>query len=342
MKCAKLISAKKFEISEIEEPKEEVGKVLIDVTKTGICGSDLHYFEIGEPYGLVMGHEFCGRVLYNGGRSDLNVGDRVTALPISPCGHCDACLTGNHQYCLETWNRAVGLSIENPGGFTSKINVRSDMVYKVPDNISDEEVAMVEPTAVGLHAIHLADIKIGDKVLVIGSGIIGLVSAMFAKMAGASYVAISEVNEKRAKKAIELGVANEYILADEKFNENVINKVGIGFDKVIECCGNSSAVTSGLSAVKPGGHVVLVGVSMMPITIPSIIAVMHEVSITGAIAYTKDEFKTVIDLMANKQVDVLKFLSKIVSLDETQSAFEELTSNNSSYVKIIVDPKNIR
>lgn len=339
MKSAKLVGAKKFEISEIEEPKEEEGKVLIEVNKTGICGSDLHYFEIGEPNGLVMGHEFCGKVLYNGGREDLNVGDRVTALPISPCGHCEACLTGNPQYCLETWNKAVGLSLENPGGLTSKINVRSDMIYKVPDSVSDEEVAMVEPTAVGLHAIHLADIKVGDKVLVIGSGIIGLVSAMFAKKEGASYVAISEVNEARAKKAVELGVADEYILANDKFDENVHSKVGLGFDKVIECCGNSAAVASSLSAVKPGGHVILVGVSMAPITIPSIIAVMHEVNITGAIAYTKEEFKTCIDLMASKQIDVLKFMSKVVSLGETQAAYDELLSGTSDSIKIIVDPK---
>ena len=339
MKCAKLVGPKKIEVAEINDPKKEAGKSLIEVTKTGICGSDLHYFEIGEPNGLVMGHEFCGTVIFNGGRDDLKVGDRVTALPISPCGHCDACLTGNPQYCLETWNKAVGLSLDNPGGLTTKINVRNDMIFKIPDSVSDEEAAMVEPTAVGLHAIHLADIKVGDKVLVIGSGIIGLVSAMFAKMEGASYVAISEVNEARAKKAVELGVADEYILANDKFNENVHNKVGLGFDKVIECCGNSAAVTSSITAVKPGGHIILVGVSMQPITIPSVLAVTHEVTMSGAIAYTKDEFKTCLDLMANKQIDVLKFLSKVVPLEETHNAYTELISGTSDSIKIIVDPQ---
>ncbi|MBR1413515.1 MAG: alcohol dehydrogenase catalytic domain-containing protein [Bacilli bacterium] len=338
MKCAKLVGPKQFEITEIKDPEKEAGKSLIEITKTGICGSDLHYFEIGEPSGLVMGHEFCGRIIFNGGRDDLKVGDRVTALPISPCGHCEACLTGNPQYCLETWNKAIGLSTDNPGGLTTKINVRNDMIFKVPDSVSDEEAAMVEPTAVGLHAIHLADIKVGDKVLVIGSGIIGLVSAMFAKMEGASYVAVSEVNEARAKKAVELGVADEYILANDKFNETVQSKVGLGFDKVIECCGNSAAVSSSISAVKPGGHIILVGVSMTPITIPSILAVMHEVTITGAIAYTKEEFKTCIDLMANKQIDVLKFLSKVVPLSETQNSYDELISGTSDSIKIIVNP----
>ena len=338
MRCAKLVDARKFEISEIEEPKETEGYVMIEVSKTGICGSDLHYFDIGQPSGLVMGHEFCGRVLYNGGRNDLKVGDRVTALPISPCGECEPCRTGNPQYCLKTWDAALGLSLDFPGGLTTKINVRSDMVCKVADNITDEEVAMVEPTAVGLHAVHLANIKVGEKVLVIGSGIIGLVSAMFAKMEGASYVAISEVNEARAKRAVELGVADEYILANDDFSKNVAEKVGVGFDKVIECCGNSPAVTSSIMAVKPGGHIVWVGVSMAPITIPSIAAVTHEITMTGAIAYTKEEFRTCITLMEEKQIDVLKFMSKVVPLDKTQESYDELISGQSDSIKIIVDP----
>ena len=338
MKCAQLVGPKKIKIGNIDEPNPITGKVMIEVTRNGICGSDLHYYEIGQPEGLVMGHEFCGKVLYNGGREDLKVGDRVTALPISPCGHCDACLSGNPQYCLETWNKAVGLSLDNPGGLTSKINVREDLVIKVPKNVSDEEAAMVEPTAVGLHAIHLADIKVGDKVLVVGSGIIGLVSAMFAKMEGASKVIVSEVNEARAKKAVKLGVADGYILANDKFAENVAKETETGFDIIIECCGNSPAVSSALMAVRPGGKIILVGVSMAPIAIPSIVAVTHEITMIGAIAYTKNEFKTCLELMANKQIDVKKFLSKVVPLKDTDASFAELISGKSDSIKIIVDP----
>lgn len=339
MKCVKLKGAREFEVGTIAAPKKEKNKVMVEVTKTGICGSDLHYFEAGDPKGLIMGHEFCGRVLDPGDRDDLKKGDRVTALPISPCGKCDACLSGNPQYCLKTWEEAVGLSLNNPGGLTEKINVRSDLVLKVPDSVSDEEAAMVEPTAVGLHAIHLADIKVGNKVLVIGAGIIGLTSAMFAKLEGASKVVISDVNEKRAKKAVKLGVADEYIVADEKFLENVMKKTGEGFDIVVECCGNSAAVTNAIMSTKPGGKLVLVGVSLNPITIPSVVAVLHEITIIGAIAYTKLEFKICLELMENKIINVLEFLSKTVSLEETQKAYEELTSGTSNSVKIIVDPK---
>ncbi len=339
MKSVKIDGKRKFIVDEIAEPVKDGKRVIVAIKKAGICGSDLHYFESGEPVGLVMGHEFCGEVVDPGNRSDLHVGDRVTALPISPCGHCEACLTGNPQFCLETWTHATGLSLDNPGAYSKEIAVRSDMVYKIPDGMKDEEGAMVEPTAVGLHAIHLADIKVGDKVLVIGGGIIGLVSAMFALKEGASYVAVSETNAARGEKAVKLGVANEWFDArDPEFLNKVMTKTEGGFDKVIECCGNSAAVSSSLLAVKTGGEVILVGVSLDPITIPLTIGVMHELTLKGAIAYTKEEFKTCIDLMANKQIDMMKFVDKTVTLEEVQAAFEELTSGNSDSIKILIDP----
>lgn len=335
MKCVAIKGERKFEIKEIEEPQKEDGKVLIDVKKTGICGSDLHYFEIGMPVGLIMGHEYCGVVVDNGGREDLKVGDRVTALPISPCGHCEACLSGNIHYCLETWDHASGLSLDNPGGLAPRLKVRSDMVLKIPDNMSDEEGALVEPTAVGYHAINLADVKVGDQVLVVGGGIIGLVSAMFAKKSGASKVVVSETNPKRGELAIKLGVADEWLNALDKEEMEKHNNT---FDKVIECCGNTPAVNSAVSLVKPGGTVILVGVSMSPINFASVSAVMKEAHLIGAIAYTKEEFAKCIDMIANKEIDVLKFVTKRIGLDDVQNAYEDLTSGSSNEIKIMVDP----
>ena len=338
MKAAQLDDVKKFKIVDIEKPKED-GKVIIEVLKTGICGSDIHNWDAGSPKGLIMGHEFTGKVVNPATRVDLKVGDRVTALPISPCGHCEACETGNPQYCNETWSHAVGLSLDNPGGLTSTIAVRPDMVMKLPDNVSDEEGAMVEPTAVGLHAIHLADIKVGDNVLVVGGGIIGLVSAMFAKLEGAQYVAISETNEARGEKSVKLNVADEWFNAkDENFLKNILTKVPGGFDKVIDCSGNTKAVESELLTIKPGGTMVLVGVSPKPIEFASVLAVMKELTIKGAIGYTKEEFKDCINLIADKKINVIKFVDDIMTLTETQKAYERLTSGTDSAVKIMIDP----
>lgn len=339
MRAVALKGKREFELKEIDEPVIDNENVIIKVLKAGICGSDLHNFQMGEPIGLIMGHEFCGEVINPGNRSDLKVGDRVTALPISPCLECSACLSGNPQYCKSTWTHAVGLSFDNPGALTEKIKVRSDMVLKVPDNVSDEEAAMIEPTAVALHGIHLADVKVGSKVLVIGGGIIGLLSAMFAKKEGASFVAVSETNPKRGEKALSLGVADKYYDAkDENMLNEIMSDTNGGFDIVIECCGNASAVTSSLVTTRPGGVVVLVGVATEPINIPTVIAVMNELTVKGAIAYTKEEFATCLDLVSNKQIEVMKFVDDIVSYDEVQKAYLRLTSGNDGAVKILVDP----
>ncbi len=339
MKSIAIKNLKEFEIKEIEEPKSDGQKVIIEVKKAGICGSDIHYWVEGQPTGLVLGHEYCGLVIDPGNRKDLHIGDRVTALPLSPCGHCPACHAGNIQYCPETWDHAAGLSLDNPGALAPKMAIRPDMVIKVPANISDEEVAMVEPTAVGLHAINLANLKIGDKVLIIGGGIIGLVSAMFAKKAGASYIAISETNKARGQKAVDLGVADAWFDAkDPEIINKFMQQTQYGFDVVIECCGNDPAVSTSLMGVKPGGKVVLVGVATKAITIPTVLAVMHEVTVQGSIAYTKAEFETCIELMNKKQIDVTPFISDTVSLEEVQTAYERLTSGQDDAIKILVDP----
>ena len=341
MNCVAIKGVKDFKIKDIEEPVSDKNNVIIDVKKCGICGSDIHYWDMGQPVGLVMGHEYSGIVTDPGMRDDLKVGDHVTALPISPCGSCEACTTGNPQYCSKTWTNATGLSLTNPGALAPKMAIRPDMVIKLPDNVSFDEGAMVEPTAVGLHAVRLANIKVGAKVLVIGGGIIGLVSALFAKKEGASYVVVSEVNEARGRKAVALGVADEWVNAkNPDAIENIINKTEGGFDVVIECCGNSGAVTNALTTVKQGGTVILVGVAVEPITIPTMLAVMREITVQGAIAYTKEEFETCIELISNKQIDVMKFVDEIVGLKDVQKSYEKLTSGNSDAVKILVDPND--
>jgi 2-desacetyl-2-hydroxyethyl bacteriochlorophyllide A dehydrogenase len=340
MKCAKIKDVRKFEIGEIDKPVSTDGSVVLKVKSCGICGSDIHYFESGEPKGLVMGHEFAGVVVDPGARNDLKVGDRVTGLPISPCGECEPCKSGNPQYCRKTWSKAVGLSLTNPGGYAEYTSCRPDLIRVIPDNLSFDEAAMIEPSAVALHAVGLGDIKVGTHVLVIGGGIIGLMTCEFAKLDGADYIAMLETNMARAKKATTIGKANEYFDAlDPDIIKKLIEKTNGGFDVVFECCGNSAAVSEALMAVKPGGTVVLVGVSSKPVTIPTVMAVMAENTIKGAIAYTEKDFDKTIELINNGLVDVKKYIDDIVPLEEANKSFERLTSGKDDAVKIIFHPE---
>ena len=333
---------KEFEVLDTREPISDGSNVIIEVLRAGICGSDIHNWVNGSPVGLVLGHEYAGIVRDNGSRSDLSIGDIVTSLPISPCGECRACNTGNPQYCAHTWDNALGLSLSSQGAYSRFISVDPQSVIKVPSNISLEEVSMIEPTAVGLHAVSLANIKIGNKVLVVGGGIIGLICAMFARKEGASGVVISETNKKRGQNAVQLGLVDECLDAkSENFMNDVLRVSDGGFDVVLECSGNSEAVTSAIMACRPGGKVVLVGVATDSIKIPSVLAVLKELSIQGAIAYTKEEFLLCADLMSKREIDVSRFVSDIISLDQVQNAFLELTRGDSDKIKILIDPKLI-
>ncbi len=339
MKCAKLVSPKMFETSEIDMPTSKDGRVVIKVEACGICGSDIHNYDIGEPNGLVMGHEISGTVVDPGDRVDLHVGDRVTSLPISPCGKCRACKSGNPQYCAETWTHALGLSLDNPGGYAEYTSFRSDMIRPLPKSVSFKEGAMVEPSAVSLHAVNLADIKVGDKVLVIGAGIIGLMACEFAKISGAGYIAVLEANKNRGKKATTVGKADEFFDAtDPQIIEKLKTRTEGGFDVVIECCGNEAAVTEAVMSVRQGGTVVLVGVSVKPVTVPLVVSVMGEQKVLGAIAYTESEFDACIDLIAKKRINVQKYIDKTVSLEEANEAFKILTDNTSDAIKILFTP----
>jgi len=339
MKCVALRGKRDLSPAMITDPVSNGNNVIIKVNKCGICGSDIHYWDLGEPKTLVMGHEFCGTVINSGSRPDISIGDRVTGLPISPCGKCEACLSNNPQYCPETWTYAVGLALTNPGAYAEKTSIRSDMVMKVPDNVSDDEAAMIEPTAVALHAVNLGNIKNNDSVLVLGGGIIGQLSALLAKKKRAGYVAIAETNELRGEKAIRLGSADEFFNAkDEEFLAKVKSHNLYGFDVVIDCCGNSACVSNALICAKPNGTIVLVGVSMENISIPSILAVTKEQKLFGAIAYTKEEFEDCLKMMERKEIEVTKYIDDIVPLSGVQNAFERLTSGSDDAIKILIDP----
>lgn len=339
MKCVSLSGERSFVLKDIDVPKYKEGHVIINVKSCGICGSDIHYWNSGKQSGLVMGHEFAGVVVDPGARKDLSKGDKVVGIPIAPCGKCEACKSGNVQCCSDTWNEAVGLSLVNPGAYAEVTGCRPDMVRRIPGNVSFDAACMTEPTAVSLHAVNLAGVKIGSNVLIIGGGIIGLLCAEFAKMAGANYVALMETNKKRGKKAVSYGKVDEYFDASKEESMNsIITKTNGGFDIVIECCGNGAAVSEAFAAIEPGGKVVLVGVSLDSITIPSVAAIIKEAKIQTAIAYTCDEFDTCLKLISEKKINVAKYIDDCIPLEAVQESFERLASGRDAAVKIIIKP----
>lgn len=340
MRSAVLKGARKIEVEKKENMVGREGYILIDVLKVGICGSDIHYWVEGNPKNLIMGHEFSGIVIDAANSKKYKEGDKVTALPISPCLKCKNCKDGNVQLCSETWTHAIGLSLDFPGGLGGRVLVREDMVRPLPNNVSYEVGAMIEPAAVGLRAANVSNVKKGDKCLVIGGGIIGLLTAEFLRLKGASYIALTETNEARGAKSVKLGAADEWFNAlDPKLTEKLMTRTnGEGFDVVCDCCGNSHALSNGLMFTKPNGNLTLVGISLGMVQIPLVMGVMKEINIKGSIGYKREEFDDVIELASKGKINLAKYIDDIVTLDDVQKAYERLTNGMDDAIKILVDP----
>jgi 2-desacetyl-2-hydroxyethyl bacteriochlorophyllide A dehydrogenase len=338
MKAVTVAGKKQLKVSETNTPKPDGNKVILEVAKVGICGSDLHMWENGDRIGLIMGHEFCGKVVDPGALKDtVKVGDRITVLPLNPCGKCVNCKQGKVNTCVNGLAASPGITA--PGAYAEFYAARPDMVRSLPDSVSDAEATMIEPTAVALRAVHLAGIKPGDKVLITGGGIIGQLCAAWARIAGASYIALSEANPKRAEKAMEMGDVDKVFDAKD---EDLVKKLQAaskgGFDQALECAAVAPAVNTAIQALKFEGKMILVGVNYSLVPITTLLTVLHEIEIKGTIGYSPKEFDQSLEMMAKKVIDTERFISATVGLDGVQGAFEQLTSGDTSDIKIIIEP----
>ncbi len=337
MRAIILEDVKKVLVKDIEKPQADKEKVLVKISKVGICGSDVHLWRSGEPRGMIMGHEFCGTVENPGAlKGTLKKGDRVTSLPMNPCGKCASCKQGLFNICEIGMANAMGVGFS--GAYAEYVLLRPDLIRKLPDRISDSEAAMVEPAAVALRGVRQAGIKIGDRVLVTGGGIIGLLSAAWARMAGASYIALTDINPQRIRKAQELGDASEVFNASEAdLPKRLVEASGGGFDSVLECTGAPGGIDTAIQTIKTAHRIVLVGVSFtQPVGFNTLAILFKELDLKASCAYT-DEFDLCINLFAEKRMDIARFVSNTVSFESAQESFERLSSGKTDDVKILLD-----
>jgi len=317
--CVKTAKCK-LEVLDVDMPKRyEEDDVLIKVSKVGMCGSDIHLWELEDRIGLIMGHEFCG-VVVDPGTSDFKVGERVVVIPKGPRGY----------------ESTPG--VRAPGAYAEYFFAASQFVRRLPETIDDNTANMIEPCGIAYKAAARADIKLGDKVLVTGSGIIGLLSAAWAKAMGATYVAMTEVNDKRINLAKKLSEADEIFDAKDPDVVNKLMKASKGgFDKVIECTAAEPAVNLAIDVLKYGGKMIFVGVTYKKVPFNALNLVMKEISMEG-IFVACVVFDKVIELLSHNLFDVRKYITKEIGLDEVQEAFEELHRGDSEQIKIVITP----
>ena len=341
MKTAVMTAIGKMELTERPIPSPAPGEVLVKVEYVGICGSDLHYFESGRigdyvvkpPF--VLGHEAGGVVVETGeGVTDLVPGDRVALEPGKTCGHCEHCKEGRYNLCE---NVIFFATPPVDGVFQEYVAHEADLCFKLPNNVSTLEGALIEPLAVGFHAAIQGDAHLGQKAVVMGAGCIGLVSMMALKARGVSEVYVVDIMEKRLKKALELG-ADGVINGAEENVEQKIRQItdGRGVDLVIETAGTEITTRQAISIAKKGSNIVLVGYSKSgEMTLPMSLVLDKELTFKTVFRY-RHIYPMAIEAVAQGKVNLKGIVTDIFDLDDVQKAMDYSVNNKTDIVKAVI------
>lgn len=341
MKAAVMNGIGKMGFEERDIPKAKDNEVLVKLEYVGICGSDLHYYETGaigdyvvEPP-FVLGHEPGGTVVEAGKNvTHLKVGDRVALEPGKTCGHCDFCREGKYNLCPDV------IFFATPpvdGVFQEYVAHEADLCFKLPENVSTLEGALIEPLAVGFHAAIQGDAHLGQKAVVMGAGCIGLVSMMALKARGVSEVYVVDIMEKRLEKAMELGADGVINGAKEDVLERVKELTGgQGMDLVVETAGTEITTRQAIHMAKKGSNIVLVGYSKSgEMTLPMSLVLDKELTFKTVFRY-RHIYPMAIDAVASGKVNLKGIVTDIFSLDEVQKAMDYSVNNKADIVKAVI------
>ncbi len=358
MKAAVWHGRRDVRIEDIPEPPSPgPGEVKLKVEWCGICGTDLHEYAAGpiftqvntpHPLSLRMapltpGHEFAGTVVEVGdGVTSVAVGDRVAPNPLLRCGECDYCRQGLPQLCTQ-----IGfLGCHSDGGFGEYVNfnvVRGahpvPILYKLPDNVSFDAGAMVEPLAVGLHAVNRGHMRPGENVVIVGAGPIGDCTVQAAKACGAGQIIVLEPSARRRQFAQELGATAviDPLAVDPAEAVRDLTR-GKGADLAIECVGGEKTLQLALGSLRKDGRTVVVGIFEHPASADYFDIVFFEKTIIGSFAYL-DEYDAVLEMLSDGRLQPEPMVTGRIGLDEiVQGGFEELLTQKDRNVKILVSP----
>lgn len=320
-----------------EVPDPGPGQVLIKIVSSSICGSDLHIFKGKHPavaLPVTIGHEFAGDVIAVGdGVETVAPGDRVTVEPVIVCGKCPACRHGEYGYCQN-----ISFTYRNgDGAMAEYITVFEPYVYKLPDHLSYDGGALIEPLAVATHGVRRAGIALGEKVLILGGGAIGLLVAALCRRNGAAEVAVVDFSPARLKMALELG-ATTVINPGEQDVLKVVGELsdGVGMDKTFECVGRESTFVQAMMALKKNGLATIVGIfEAKEIQIPVTRFITHEIKVQGSQGYCWD-FPVALEMCG--EIGLEKLITHSFGLDELQQALETSLDRDSGAIKIIIKP----
>ena len=343
MKALLLTEYKKLEYVDFPEPEIGAQDLLVRVRACGICGSDIHGYDgsTGRRIPpLVMGHEASGEVAEVGSAvKDMKVGDRVTFDSMISCGECSFCRRGQINLCDN--RMVIGVSpgeYRRHGAFAEYVAIPRRIAFKMPEGLSFEHAAMIEPVSVVVHATGLAKVKLGETAVVIGTGMIGLLAVQSLRAAGYGRIIAVDLEDAKLAVAKQLG-------ADDTLNPkncDVPKEIfaltgGIGADLAMECVGATSPIKTAVASVRKGGTVTLVGNLSPTIEFPLQSVVTREIAVLGSCA-SSGEYPACLDLLARGTIKVDPIISAIAPLADGAAWFERLYGHDASLMKVLLQP----
>ncbi len=335
MKAAIFRGIRDIAVEDVAPPVVAPDGVVIEVKVCGICGTDLHIYTSGmlvEP-GQIMGHEFSGEIVAVGDRVDgIAIGDRVTAMPLVPCGSCAACRSGEIELCATAYDPGVAFGF--PGAFSEQVHIPEAelgfTVFKLDDGMSYEAGALAEPLAVAVHAVERRTTRESDVVVVVGLGPIGQLVARVLKAKGAARVIGVEVSEFRLAAAERAGL--ETVRAASPGLDDVRAALGpdTGVDAVFECSGIPALAQAAMELVRKGGDLVIVATYEGPAPVDVSTSAMRQVTVYGSSASRSQDFVEALRLLGARAIDADQIVTAKADLDGLPDAFERLLADRNS------------
>ncbi|HUF54120.1 MAG TPA: alcohol dehydrogenase catalytic domain-containing protein [Dehalococcoidia bacterium] len=331
MRAAFCTGKETIEIKDTEQPSAAPAEVLVRVRQCGICGTDLHFYRAElPPNPMSIGHEFSGEVLEVGeGVERFAVGDRVAVEPIRSCQTCAFCRSGKYNLCP----KRILIGAYFPGALADYIAVPEYTLYRLPENVDFELGALAEPLAVCVHGLHIVRLTAGERVLVLGSGTIGLFSVLAAKHFGASEITATYRHEHQGEAALAMGASR--IVKDTEVGSVKRHDI----DVVVETVGGSApTLTEAMNSVRYGGRISVLGLFTQPQQVDALSLMRNEITMAGGITYCRpgqqSDFDVALGILSSDPERARRVITHRTSLDEAAKAFATAADKRQGSLKV--------
>jgi L-iditol 2-dehydrogenase len=343
MKALLLSQYNQLDIADLPAPVPGAEEILVRVAACGICGSDVHGYDGTSGRRIppiVMGHEAAGVVAAAGaGVTNFKAGDRVTFDSTVYCGECEFCRQGEINLCNN--RQVIGVSCgdyRRAGAFAEYVVVPQRIAYHLPDALEFQQAAMLEAVSVALHAVRISEMKGGETALVIGAGMIGLLTLQAAKAGGAATVLVADIDQTRLQRAKSIGADDTLQLSGDELVKEVLRRTqGRGVDLVLEAVGREETIAASIASVRKGGTVTLIGNISPEVKIPLQVVVSRQIRLQGSCA-SSGEYPQAMELLASGKIKVQPLITAVAPLRDGPAWFARLHAGEPNLMKVVLDP----